>query len=179
MIAASYFRDLDVEARPASDEIARPAFTMAPICQAPPDPDILASVDAVIELVAEATHLRYADSGQDVMPARPRGLLGSAASDDARDATLPHLKRLMAFVLRHDEPTSLARGRELAFLANTLLAGSSVQSRLFTPRKRRMPRRASATSVSSAGPPRFPTRFSQITTSSRRSKWAGRWRIGT
>ena len=39
----------------------------------------------------------------------------------------------MTFALHHDETAYLARRRELAFLANTLLAGSSVQSRPFTP----------------------------------------------
>ena len=41
----------------------------------------------------------------------------------------------MAFVLHHDETAYLTRSRELAFLANTLLAGSSVQSRPFTPQE--------------------------------------------
>ena len=48
---------------------------------------------------------------------------------------LPLLKRLMEFVLHHDETAYLTRSRELAFLANTLLAGSSVQSRPFTPKE--------------------------------------------
>jgi hypothetical protein len=41
----------------------------------------------------------------------------------------------MEFVAHHDETAYLTRSRELAFLANTLLAGSSVQSRPFTPRE--------------------------------------------
>ena len=41
----------------------------------------------------------------------------------------------MEFVLHHDETAYLTRSRELAFLANTLLAGSSVQSRPFTPQE--------------------------------------------
>jgi hypothetical protein len=39
----------------------------------------------------------------------------------------------MEFVLHHDQTAYLARSHELAFLANTLLAGASVQSRQFTP----------------------------------------------
>ena len=66
------------------------------------------------------------------MPERSRALL-EAAVDDPRATKLPHLKRLMEFVLHHDETAYLARSRELAFLANTLLAGSSVQSRPFMP----------------------------------------------
>ena len=41
----------------------------------------------------------------------------------------------MEVVLHHDETAYLTRSRELGFLANTLLAGSSVQSRPFTPQE--------------------------------------------
>ena len=41
----------------------------------------------------------------------------------------------MVFVLHHDETAYLTRCREMAFLANTLLAGCSVQSRPFTPQE--------------------------------------------
>jgi hypothetical protein len=88
------------------------------------DEDVPTSIDAVIELLAEAG----------VMPVRPRALL-EAADEDPRTAKLPLLKRLMEFVLHHDEAAYLTRSRELAFLANTLLAGSSVQSRPFTPQE--------------------------------------------
>jgi hypothetical protein len=87
--------------------------------------DIATSIDAVIDSLTDAG----------VMPERPPAALLEAADDDPRAARLPILRRLMAFVLRHDEPAYLARGRELAFLANTLLAGCSVQSRPFTPRE--------------------------------------------
>jgi hypothetical protein len=50
-------------------------------------------------------------------------------------AALPHLKRLLEFLLHHDEAAYLTSGRELASLANTLMAGSSLQSRPFTPRE--------------------------------------------
>ncbi len=68
------------------------------------------------------------------MPERPRALL-EAAAEDPRVARLPLLKRLMESVLHHDETAYLTRSGELAFLANTLLAGSSVQSRPFTPQE--------------------------------------------
>jgi hypothetical protein len=66
------------------------------------------------------------------MPERPPALL-AAAGEDARAARLTLLRRLMDFVLHHDGTAHLARCRELAFLANTLMAGCSVQSRPFTP----------------------------------------------
>ena len=94
-----------------------------PDVTAPVDADIPTSIDAVIELLAEAG----------VLPERPRALL--EAADDPRAARLPLLRRLMEFVLHHDETAYIARSRELAFLANTLLAGCSVQSRPFTPQE--------------------------------------------
>src|SRR4029453_14545787 len=91
-------------------------------------------VGAVTELLAEAG----------ARPERPRALL-EAADEDPRatrlrqgyggQAKLPLLKRLMEFVLHHDETAYLTRSRELAFLANTLLAGASVQSRPVTPQE--------------------------------------------
>src|SRR5207248_1977580 len=69
-----------------------------------------------------------------MMPGRPRALLG-AADEDPRAARLPFLRRLMEFALHHDEAAYFTRNRELAFLANTLLAGCSVQSRPFTPQE--------------------------------------------
>jgi hypothetical protein len=86
--------------------------------------DVPESVDGIIELLI--------DAGE--MPQRPRALL-AAADEDPRAAKLPILRRLMEFTLHHDEPAYLARTRELAFLANSLLAGCSVQSRPFTPQE--------------------------------------------
>jgi hypothetical protein len=85
--------------------------------------DIPATIEGVIELLTEAG----------LMPERPRALLEAPEGD--RAARLPVLRRLMEFALRHDEIAYLTRSRELAFLANTLLAGSSVQSRPFTPQE--------------------------------------------
>jgi hypothetical protein len=105
-IATAYFRAAEEEAETATDACARA------------HDDIPTSIDAVIELLAEAEP--------------PRALL-AAADEDPRAARLPLLRRLTEFVLHHDETAYLTRSRELAFLANTLLAGSSVQSRPFTP----------------------------------------------
>jgi len=80
------------------------------------------SIDAVIELLAEAG----------LMPDRPRALLeGGDADPHAGKVAL--LRRLMKFALHKNEAAYLSRTRELAFLANALLAGSSIQSRPFTP----------------------------------------------
>jgi hypothetical protein len=125
-IATAYFRAADEEAdAPPPDTTGGAAAS---------GDDIPSSIAAVIELLAEADRLRQGDGGRGTLDQRPRALLGSA--DEApRSAKLPHLQRLMEFALRHDETAYLTRSRELAFLANTLLAGSSVQSRPFTPQE--------------------------------------------
>ena len=139
-IATAYFRAAEEEAdtspegtsagapetapHHAAADVSAPAFAKASARQGRGDDDIPTSIDAVIELLAEAG----------VMPERPRALL-EAADEDPRAARLPLLRRLMEFVLHHDETAYLARSRDLAFLANTLLAGSSVQSRPFTPQE--------------------------------------------
>jgi len=125
-IAMAYFRSADEEEDTAAEGTTPEMRDSAPPRDAPDGSaragnDIQASVDAVIELLAEAG----------VMPEGPRALLG-AASEDPRAAKLPLLRRLMEFVLQHDETAYLTRSRELAFLANTLHAGFSVQSRPFT-----------------------------------------------
>jgi hypothetical protein len=83
--------------------------------------DVSSSIEAVIELLTEAG----------VMPERPRALL-EAAHADAQAARLSRLRRLMEYLRDTDETAYFTRSRELAFLANTLLAGCSVQSRPFT-----------------------------------------------
>lgn len=127
-IATAYFRAAEEEADTSPEGTSARAPERAPHHDATDvtahgdDDDIPTSIDAVIELLAEAG----------VMPERPRALL-EAADEDPRAARIALLRRLMEFVLHHDQTAYLTRSRELAFLANTLLAGSSVQSRPFTP----------------------------------------------
>jgi hypothetical protein len=128
-LAAAYFRAADEEADTTPEQTTAEVPEVARYHDAAhvperSDDDLPTSVGAVIELLAEAG----------VMPARPRALL-EAADEDPRAAQLPLLKRLMEFVLQHDETVYFTRSRELGFLANTLLAGSSVQSRPFSPQE--------------------------------------------
>jgi hypothetical protein len=134
-IARAYFRAADEEADASPEgtpagapesacDVAAPAFARASARQGRGDDEMPTSIDAVIELLVEAG----------MMPERPRALL-EGSEEDPRAARLPLLRRLMEFVLHHDEAAYLTRSRELAFLANTLLAGCSVQSRPFTPRE--------------------------------------------
>ena len=120
-IATAYFRAAEEEADTTPEDTSAGAPESA---RHAADDDIPTSIDAVIELLAEAG----------VTAERPRALL-EAADKDPRATRLPLLRRLMEFVLHHDETAYLTRSRELAFLANTLLAGSSVQSRPFTPQE--------------------------------------------
>ena len=114
-IAAAYFRAADQHADVPAATNDTEATT--PVGDA-------TSIEAAIEVLAEAG----------LVPERPRLLLNSA-QDDPRAARLASLKRAMEFALHHDEGAYLERSRELAFLANTLLAGCSIQSRPFTPQE--------------------------------------------
>jgi hypothetical protein len=125
-IATDYFRAADEEADtgPESTSPAAPESSsrdQATDIGARGDDDVPTSMEEVIELLTEAG----------VMPERPRALL-TAADENPQAARLPILRRLIEFLLHHDETAYLTRSRELAFLANTLLSGSSVQSRPFT-----------------------------------------------
>ena len=120
-IAAAYFRDADEGAEATPDDTSAEAAEPAHLDSTD---DIPPSTDAVLELLAEAG----------VPPDRPLALL-EAADEDPRAARIALLRRLTAFLLQHDETAYLTRSRELAFLANTLLAGASVQSRPFTPQE--------------------------------------------
>jgi hypothetical protein len=113
-IVTAYFRAAD-EASDSSNETSdiRADATDAP-----------ESLGAVLELFAEA------GLGAERSHARLE-----AADGGPRGARLTRLRRLMAYVRDTHETAYFTRGRELAFLANTLLAGCSVQSRPFTPQE--------------------------------------------
>ena len=117
-IVTAYFRAADeaVESSPSTT----PRDTDVPVDAA----EGSESIEAVVELLTEAG----------LMPERPRALL-AAGDADPQAARLPGLRRLMEYVHDTDETAYFTRGRELAFLANTLLAGCSVQSRPFTPQE--------------------------------------------
>lgn len=128
-IAKAYFRGIEEDAGTASEDASVRAVEPAPRHAVPDAParddeEVASSIEAIVELLTEAG----------VMPERPRALL-SAGDEDPQTAKLPVLKRLMQFALHQDEAVYLARTRELAFLANVLLAGASVQSRPFTPQE--------------------------------------------
>ena len=122
-IVTAYFRAAD-EAPESSNETAQsPAasHSSADHALATEAPE---SLEAVMDLLTEAG----------VMPQRPRALV-EAAEVEPQAARLGCLRRLMAHVRDTHETAYFTRSRELAFLANTLLAGCSVHSRPFTPQE--------------------------------------------
>ena len=110
-IATAYFRAVEEEAEstqegdsPSARETAAhhevtdvSAPAKASVRQVRGNDDIPTTIEAVIELLTEAG----------VMPERPRALL-EAADEDPRAAKLLLLRRLMEFVMHHDETAYLA-----------------------------------------------------------------------
>jgi hypothetical protein len=123
-IVRAYFRAAD-EAPESSNETARsPERTLHSSDVHAHATDVPESLEAVMELLTEAG----------VMPEPPRALL-EAADADPQAARLTRLRPLIAYLRDTHETAYFTRSRELAFLANTLLAGCSVQSRPFTPQE--------------------------------------------
>jgi hypothetical protein len=114
-IAAACFRALDGAAG-SGEESARPAGRAG---GSSIDRKVSATLDAVADLLAEAG----------VSSTRPRALLGPVTADVAR---LMPIQSLIEHVHDTDSNADFARSRELAFVANALLAGCSVYSRPFT-----------------------------------------------
>ncbi len=118
----------DSEAAPAVDVSAKalPAASGADVPDTPDVPDLREAHDAIAELLIDAG----------VTANRPLALLEGPRGDGApgqHDDTLVHIRGLLAQLSRTDHAAYQARTRELAVLANALLAGCSFQDRVFTP----------------------------------------------
>jgi len=116
-IAAAYLRAVPA-ADPAPQRLTLPPSSdTTPLpASAPLAPGSAEAIDGVLE-----------EAG--LLPAR-RALLEAG---DARPADLAAIRALLAYAREHDAAAYAERSRELAFLANTLVAGCSVQSRSLTP----------------------------------------------
>jgi len=114
-IAAGYFRALDDDVASATQTERRGETTRV----SSTDLERSDSIRSVDELLAQAG----------MASPRHRGLLGPAPVDVAR---VTPIEPLMEYVHDADHVAYFARNRELAFLANALLAGCSVYSRAMT-----------------------------------------------
>jgi hypothetical protein len=118
-IVASYFRALE-----EAQESARQRGPAGERSAGPPiDPEVSEAVDAIVGLLAAEPA---------VASARPRALLGPGPADEGR---VTPIEPLMEYLRDTDQVAYFARNRELTFLANALLAGSSVYSRALTVRE--------------------------------------------
>ncbi len=143
-IVTAYFRAVDEAPEPTTTpSTPSPSTTVRGDATDTPE-----SIDAVIELLTEAG----------MMPMRPRALL-EAADPDPQSTKLARLRHLMEYLRDADDTAYLARTRELAFLANTLLAGCSVQSRPFTPQEAS----DAAASICNLGLEHWPARWPKVT----------------
>lgn len=109
-LAAAYFRAAHDAIAPGDDE------SSATIAGVPEAPDDIADT-----LVSAG-----------LAPPRPRALLDGEHAQPSRVALI---RTLIEYVRDSDDPLYVARSQELAFLANTLAAGCSIQSRAFTPQE--------------------------------------------
>ena len=114
-LAAAYFRAAGDAVASADGAAEQPRDAL----ESPPRADVSESIDAVVNLLAEAG----------LVPGRPRALLEGAAP---QPQGLTHVRKLMDYIRDTDDTAHLARSGELAFLANALMSGCSVQSRPFT-----------------------------------------------
>jgi len=121
-LARAYFREIEPFSAPES-EAAGDAGRLASASETEP-PDLSDRVASVVDVLRDAG----------VLTPPPRALLGAGAQDEKA----PALGRIQAFLqaaLDRDPVAYSQSTEELAYLANVLLAGSSIQTRRFTERQ--------------------------------------------
>src|SRR5262249_32959644 len=119
-LARAYFRDLSERTRA---EVYSEPWLLAAGSEAQPAPEGAAeAVAAVYDVLLEAGVLSQA----------PRALLGGSEGHTPR---LGLIQAYMQFVLDLDEEAYSTRTEELAYLANAMMAGCSLQGRPFTPQE--------------------------------------------
>jgi hypothetical protein len=118
-LVAAYFRAANDTSAHGDDAVRDRPRTLAP---SPTPPDVPDLADAIVDMLVRAG----------LVPPPARALLEAAHPSPSR---LALVQRLIEHVRDNDEALNLTRSQELAFLANTLLAGCSIQSRALTPRE--------------------------------------------
>jgi len=112
-IVSAYFREADTRAEHSGASEQAGDQHLLPTAE---ESAVLA------ELIAEARLIEQ----------QPVALLG-AGNSEHEAVRLPHLTRVMSHLRSRNENLFITRGSELAFLANALLEGCSLQQRPFTP----------------------------------------------
>ena len=117
-IARAYFQAIDwtTEADAGSGSLRLPAGSGAPSAAE----DSADAINAFVDVLRDAG----------VLPQQPRALLDGPQGPASR---LARIQALMQFAGERDQIAFSMRGQELAFLANTIAAGCSIQARPFTP----------------------------------------------
>jgi hypothetical protein len=119
-LASAYFRAIDRTATADADSASSSACFLAAGSEAQLAPEDSAdAVAAVFEVLLDAGIL--------AQPAR--ALLSGS---EGRAPRLGHIRARLEFTLDQDPAAHSARSEELAYLANTLMAGCSIQARPFT-----------------------------------------------
>lgn len=122
-LARAYFRAIDEATTadaPSASSTSNASGLLAAGSEAQPAPaDSAEAVAAVFEVLLDAG----------ILSQPPRALLGGS---EARAPRLGHIRARLEFALDRDHAACLARNEELAYLANTLMAGCSIQARPFT-----------------------------------------------
>ncbi|HEY7180092.1 MAG TPA: hypothetical protein VIC84_01685, partial [Blastocatellia bacterium] len=119
-LARAYFRA--IEGRTSADAYSASSASglLAAGSEAPPAPeDTAEAVAAVFEVLLDAG----------ILAQPPRALLSGS---EGRAPRLGHIRLRLEFALDQDQAAYSARNEELAYLANTLMAGCSIQGRSFT-----------------------------------------------
>jgi Family of unknown function (DUF6178) len=116
-VARAYFRALR-DVRDAED-VSNGATELAAACDAAPAGDVAAQSIAVIDVLREAG----------IVEPPARALL---AGSDPQPWRLASIQAQMAFLFNRDPVAYATRTEEIAFLANTMMAGCSIQGRSLT-----------------------------------------------
>jgi hypothetical protein len=119
-LARAYFRAIDRTATADADSASSASGLLAAGSETQPAPeDSAEAVAAVFEALLDAG----------ILTQPPRALLSGS---DASAPSLDHIRARLEFALDQDQAAYSARNEELAYLANTLMAGCSIQARPFT-----------------------------------------------
>jgi hypothetical protein len=125
-IVRAYFRGIEwTDATDAESTSSR--LLAAPGARAAPEdsPETVAAVAAGVDALNTLM-------GAGVLPQQPRALLGAPQSEQGEAPRLARIQAHMQFACDRDQAAYSMRSQELAYLANTIVAGCSVQARPLT-----------------------------------------------